>query len=84
MLRYDGEKMENDRVMLGAVIFFLLIVGANFIMYGIVRGMTRGGGSNWMNEIRKSLNKPLEGSMNKSMDELRKKMEELPGKKEEK
>ena len=69
--------MENERVLIGALIFFLLIVGSNFVMYGIVRGMTRGGDSNWMSTIRKSLNKPLEGSANKSMDELRKKVEEL-------
>jgi len=49
-----------------------------------VRGMTRGGESNWMNSIRKSLDKPLEGSTNKSMDELRKKVEELQGKNGEK
>jgi hypothetical protein len=76
--------MENERVMIGALIFFLIIVGSNLLMYGMVRGMTRGGDSNWMNAIRKSLNKPLEGSANKSMDELRKKMEELQGKNKEK
>ena len=76
--------MENERVMIGALIFLLIIVGSNLVMYGMVRGMTRGGDSNWMNAIRKSLNKPLEGSANKSMDELRKKMEELQGKNKEK
>ena len=74
--------MENDRVLIGALIFFLIIIGSNFVMYGIVRGITRGGDSNWMGAIRKSLNKPLEGSANKSMDELRKKIEELEGEKE--
>lgn len=76
--------MENDRILIAAVLFIGLIVGINFVMYGIVRGVTRGGGSNWMNTIRKSLDKPLEGSANKSMDELRKKVEELQGKNEEK
>jgi len=78
--------MENDRIMLGALIFILVIIGSNLIMYGIVRSTVRGGESNWMNSIRKSLNKPLEGSANKSMDELRRKIEELEGnnKKEEK
>lgn len=75
--------MENERVLIGALIFFLLIVGSNFVMYGIVRGMTRGGDTNWMNALRKSLNKPIEGSANKSMDELRKKVEELEGNKKE-
>jgi len=78
--------MENDRIMLGALIFILVIIGSNLIMYGIVRSTVRGGGSNWMNSIRKSLNKPLEGSANKSMEELRRKIEELEAnkKKEEK
>ena len=76
--------MDNDRVMLGVLILFLIIVGSNLVMYGIVRGMIRGGESNWMKSIRKSLDKPLEGPANKSMDELRKKMEELQGKNGEK
>ena len=75
--------MENERIMLGALIFFLLIVGSNLVMYGIVRGAARGRDSTWMSAIRKSLNKPLDGSTNKSMDELRKKVEELEGKKKE-
>jgi hypothetical protein len=76
--------MENDRVAIAALLFIILIVGINFVMYGIVRGMTGGGESNWMNALRKSFNKPLEGSTNKSMDELRKKVEELQGKNEKK
>jgi len=71
--------MDNERIMLGALIFILVIIGSNLVMYGIVRGMARGGESNWMKAIRKSLNKPLEGSVNKDMDDLRKKLEELKG-----
>jgi|APIni6443716594_1056825.scaffolds.fasta_scaffold1116036_2 hypothetical protein len=76
--------MENDRILIGALLFIVIIVGINLAMYGIVRGMTKGGESNWMSAMRKSLNKPLEGPANKSMDELRKKMEELQGKNEKK
>jgi hypothetical protein len=76
--------MENDRIFIAAVLFIVIIVGINFVMYGIVRGMTRGGESKWMSAIRKSLDRPLEGSANKSMDELRKKVEELQEKNEEK
>jgi len=75
--------MENDRVLIGALIFFLLIVGSNLIMYGVVRGMTRGGGSNWVNTLRNSFGKPRESSSGRSMDELRKKIEELEGKKKD-
>jgi len=69
--------MENDRVMLGVLILILVVVGSNLVMYGFVRGMARGNKSNWISSIQKSLNKPLDGSANKSMDELRKKIEEL-------
>ncbi len=76
--------MENERIMLGALIFVLVIVGSNLVMYGIVRSMVGGGESKWMASIRKSLNKPLEGSANKDMDELRKKMDELQKNEKEK
>jgi hypothetical protein len=76
--------MENDRVAIAALLFIILIVGINFVMYGIVRGMTRGGESKWMKAFRDSFSKPLESSTNKSMDELRRKMEELQGKNGEK
>jgi hypothetical protein len=76
--------MDNERIMLGALIFILIIVGANALMYGIVRGMMKGGESKWMSSIRKSLNKPWEGPANKDMDELRKRMDELQGKDGEK
>jgi hypothetical protein len=71
--------METDRIIIGGLLVIILIVAINAAMYGIVRGMTRGGNSNWLNTIRKSLDKPLEGSVNKSMDELRRKIEELEG-----
>lgn len=76
--------MENERIMLGALIFILVIVGSNLAMYGIVRSMAKGGESSWMKSIRNSLSKPLDGSANKDMDELRRKMEELQEKAKEK
>lgn len=71
--------MDNDRVMLAALIFLLLVVGANLIMYGIVRGFVRGGKTNWMNTLRNSFNQTRQGHADKSMDELRQKVEELRG-----
>lgn len=76
--------MDNNRVMLAALIFILLIVGANLIMVGIVRGFARGGKANWMNTLRNSFNQTQEGHAEKSMDELRKKVEELRGNDEKK
>jgi hypothetical protein len=69
--------MESDSALIAALIFILLIIGANFVMYAIARGAAKGGDSRWMSALRDSLNKPLEGSSNKSMDELRKQIEEL-------
>jgi hypothetical protein len=75
--------MESNRVLIAALLFILLVIGANFVMYAIARGAAKGGDSHWMSAIRKSLSKPLDGSSNKSMDELRQKMEELQGKNKE-
>lgn len=76
--------MENDRVLIGALIFILLVVGSNLIMYGIARGAAKGGDSRWLTALKNSFSKPMEGSSSRSMDELRRKMEELEEKKGEK
>jgi hypothetical protein len=74
--------MESDRILIGALIFILLIVGSNFVMYAIARGAAKGGDSRWMSALKDSLGKPLNDSpANKSMDELRKRLEELGEKK---
>jgi hypothetical protein len=62
---------------IGLLIIILLIVGANFVMYAIARGATRGGNSGWMSALKDSLSKPMNSETNKSMDELRKRVEEL-------
>ena len=71
-----------DSPAIGLLIIILLVVGANFVMYAIARGAARGGNSRWMSALKDSLGKPLNTPENKSMDELRKKMEELEKKKE--
>jgi len=69
--------MDSGNVMVGALIFILLVVGANFVMFAIARGAARGGRSDWMTALKQGLSKPLDSQANKSMDELRQKMEEL-------
>ena len=69
--------MESDRAVIGMLILVLLIVLSNFVMYAIARGMVKGGDSHWINALRNSFRKPLDGSSNKPMDELRKRVEEL-------
>src|SRR5215213_7731266 len=70
-------KMESGNAVIGALIFIVLIIGANFVMYGIARGWAKNGDSQWMSALKKGLSKPLESQANKSMEELRQKMEEL-------
>jgi len=75
--------MESNQAAIGLLIIILLIVGANFVMYAIARGAARGGNSRWMSALKDSLSKPMNTSANKSMDELRKRVEELEKKKDE-
>jgi hypothetical protein len=69
--------MGSDSAIIAALIFILLIIGANFVMYAIACGAAKGGDSGWMSALRDSLRKPMAGSANKSMDELRKRVEEI-------
>jgi hypothetical protein len=74
--------LELSQAAIGLLIIILLIVGANFMMYAIARGATRGGPSaRWMSALKDSLSKPMNSETNKSMDELRKRVEELEKKK---
>jgi hypothetical protein len=70
--------MISDNAFAGAVIFILMILGANFIMYAIARGWARGGGNaRWIDALKQGLTRPLDSQRNKSMDELRQKVEEM-------
>ena len=69
--------MESNSAAIGLLIIILLIVGANIVMYAIARGAARGGNSRWMSSLKDSLSKPMNTPASKSMDELRKRVEEL-------
>ena len=74
----EKKNMETNRVILGALLFILIVLGSNFIMFIIARSWAKGGDSPWMSALKKSLSKPVtDSSANKSMDELRRRMEEL-------
>lgn len=75
--------MEINNPAIGLLFIILLIVGANFVMYAIARGATRGGNSRWMSSIKDSLSKPMNTPDSKAMDELRKQVEELEKKKQD-
>ena len=69
--------MISDNALLGALIFILMILGANAIMYGIARRMTRGGDVRWISALKQGLTRPLESERNKSLEDLRQKVEEM-------
>ena len=74
--------MEADQVIIGALIFIVIVIGSNVLVYGIARGWSRQSDSRWMSALRDSLSKPMQSQANKAMDELRKQVEELEKKKE--
>jgi len=78
--------MESSQAAIGLLIIILLIVGANFVMYAVARGAAHGKGqqgrnSHWLSSLKDSLSKPMDTPANQSMDELRKRLEELEKKK---
>lgn len=73
--------MESNTAVIGALIFIVLIIGANFVMYAIARGAANSKQKGFLETISKSLNASNQKKDN-SMDELRQKIEEL--KKDEK
>ena len=67
--------MEENKAVIGALLFILLVIGANFVMYAIARGATKSNQKGFLETITKSLNTSMK--KDDSMDELHKKMEEL-------
>jgi hypothetical protein len=69
--------MESGNAAIGLLIIILLIVGANFVMFAVARGAVKGGNSHWISSLKDSLSKPMDTPANKSMDELRQRVDEL-------
>jgi len=44
--------MISDNAVLGALIFIIMILGVNAVMYGIARRMTRGGDVRWISALK--------------------------------
>jgi HAD superfamily hydrolase (TIGR01509 family) len=68
--------MENPAAFWGALFFIVLIAGANFMMYAIVRGVTRSGNKNFLETLSNTLN-PNSRKKDESMQELRQRIQEL-------
>lgn len=72
--------MDSNHLVFSALIFIAIIVGANLAMYAIAHGATKSGDARWMTALKNALTKPTDNPSNRSMDELRKRMEELEAK----
>ena len=70
---------QNDLIVLLITIGIILVV--NFVMFGIVRGVTRGD-NRWLRSIADTLSKPNRQS-HAPYDELRQRMEDLDREKQE-
>ena len=68
--------MESNKAVIGALLFILLVIGANFVMYAIARGAANSKQKGFLETISKSLNTSTQ-KKDHSMDELRQKIEEL-------
>jgi len=74
--------METNKAVIGALVFIILVIGANFIMYAIARGAVNSKEKGFLETITKSLGTSMK--KDDPMDELRQKIEELEkGKKED-
>jgi len=67
--------MEENKAVIGALLFILMVIGANFVMYAIARGAANSKQKGFWETIGKSLNTSIK--KDDSMDELHQKMEEL-------
>jgi hypothetical protein len=67
--------MEENKAVIGAFLFIALVIGSNFVMYGIARGAANSKQKSFWETIGKSLNTSVK--KDDSMDKLHKKMEEL-------
>ena len=68
--------METNKALVGALIFIILVLGANFVMYAIVRGAGRSNQKNFLETLSQSLNASPK-KKDESLKELRRKIQEL-------
>lgn len=68
--------METNKALIGALIFILMVVGANFVMYAIARGAARSNQKSFLETLSQSLNASPK-KKDESLDELRRKIQEL-------
>lgn len=75
--------MEENKTLIGALIFIVMVVGANFIMYAIARGAARSNQKSFLETLSQSLNASPK-KKDESIDELRQRIQELEKSKKDK
>jgi len=68
--------MEDNRAVIGVLLFILLIILANFVMYAIARGAAKSNGKSFLQTLGQAMNTSNQKKDN-SIDELRQRVEEL-------
>ncbi|MBK6794949.1 MAG: hypothetical protein IPG80_20920 [Anaerolineales bacterium] len=68
--------MEMSKTAIAALIFILMIAGINAVMYGIVRGVMRGGKDDPLLKMMKAMN-PAQQKKEDEMEELHHTVQEL-------
>ncbi|MCL4273734.1 MAG: hypothetical protein QY328_02320 [Anaerolineales bacterium] len=68
--------METSKLMIGALIFIVLVIGINLVMYAMVRGAFRSDGKGAFDNFSKSLTTSTK-KQNEPINELRRRVEEL-------
>ncbi|MBI5351236.1 MAG: hypothetical protein HZB50_01215 [Chloroflexi bacterium] len=74
--------METNKAVIGALIFIVLVIGANFVMFVVARNWAKPGNSNFLETLGKAMNTSTQ-KKDTSMEELRQKIEELEKEKKE-
>jgi hypothetical protein len=68
--------MGENKILIGALIFIVLVLGSNLVMYAIVRGAARPGGKGFLETMIKSMN-AARRKKEDPMNELRRSVQEL-------
>jgi uncharacterized protein HemX len=69
--------MQNTNLWLAALLFIVLIIGANGVMYVIARGAQRDNNKvNWFQNLNRTASRPWEKE-DKALEELRQRVQEL-------
>jgi hypothetical protein len=75
--------MDTDRAYVGAAILVAIVVFSNLILYGMARSISRNTkNANYMKAMQNLIQNPLK-KQDASLEELRKKVEELESKRKE-